>query len=99
MSQSAEDLAQKLIDNLDGCDLTTEETTTAIKNLKTFAEAKKLLDPDPIPDPEPTGAKAFFVRHSDALIKVAGTLAAITLIAGVETKGDVIFRTKASKYI
>lgn len=99
MSQSADDLAQQLIDSIDGCDLTLEETTTAIKNLKTFAEAKNLLDPDPIPDPEPTGTKAFFARHADALIKVVGTFGAIALIAAVETKGDVIFRTKASKYI
>lgn len=99
MSESADSLAQKLIDDIDGRDLTLEETSTAIKNLKTYAEAKKLLDPDPIPDPEPTGLKGFFARHSGDLIKVAGTLSAITLIAAVETKGDVIFRTKASKYI
>lgn len=99
MPESTDPLAQKLIADIESRDITLEETATAVKNLKTYAEAKKLLDPDPIPDPEPTGTKAFFVRHSADLIKVFGTLSAITLIAAVETKGDVIFRTKASKYI
>lgn len=76
-----------------------DEVTTRVKNLKTFAEAKKLIDPDPEPDPEPTGTKAFFVRHASDLIKVGGTLVVVSVIAVIEAKGDVIFRSKASKFI
>jgi hypothetical protein len=76
-----------------------DQTATRVKNLKTFAEARKLLDPDPIPDPEPTGPKAFFERHAGDFIKVGGTLIVVAVIAVVESKGDVIFRSKASKFI
>lgn len=90
-------LAKVIKDVLDSSDLT--ETSTAVKNLKTIAEAKNLIDPDPIPDPEPTGFKAFLERHSGDLIKVGGTLVVVSIIAVIETKGDVIFRSKASKFI
>lgn len=99
MSEPIDPLAEKLIADIENRDFSLEDTATAVKNLKTYAEAKKLLEPDPIPEPEPSGPKAFFVRHAGDLIKVGGTLSAIALIAAVETKGDVIFRTKASKYI
>ena len=99
MPKSLDDFYQKFIDDVGERDLCSNESTTAINNLKTFAEAKKLLDPDPIPDPEPTGVKAFFGRHAGDLIKVGGTLSAVALIGVFEAKGDVIFRSKASKYL
>lgn len=98
MPESTDSVTQKLIDDIDHA-TSLEVKSTAVKTLKTYAEAKKLLDPDPIPDPEPTGVKAFFARHAGDLIKVGGTLAAVATIAVIEAKGDVIFRSKASKFI
>ena len=98
MSESIDSLAQKLIDDV-AASTSEEETATAVKNLKTLGEAKKLFEPDPTPDPEPTGIKAFFSRHAGDLIKVGGTLSAVGLIAVIEAKGDVIFRSKATKYL
>lgn len=100
MSDSMDDVAQKFIDELmtdNGS--TPEETSDLVKNLKTLAEAKKLLDPEPEPVPEPTGAKAFFGRHGGDFIKGGFTLAAVVVIATIEAKGDVIFRSKATKYL
>lgn len=68
------------------------------KSLKTVTEAHDLVTPDPIPDPEPTGVRGFFHRHTGDLIKVGGTLSTVFLIATLENK-DLIFRSKASKLI
>jgi hypothetical protein len=99
MSDPIDTITQKLLDDLAASDFTTEDPATKIKTLKTFAEAQKLLEPEPIPDPEPTGPKAFFAKHAGDLIKVGGTLSVVSLIAVLEAKGDLIFRSKASKYI
>lgn len=99
MPEPIDDALSSLIDDINNTVGDPEKAATAVKNLKAFAEAKKLLDPDPIPEPEPTGIKAFFVRNSGDLIKVVGTLAVATVIAVIESKGDVIFRSKASKFI
>lgn len=98
MPEPLEEALTKLVDDLKATG-DANETSTRVKNLKTFAEAKKLLDPDPEPEKEPTGTKAFFVRHSSDLIKVGGTLVVVGVIAVIEAKGDVIFRSKASKFI
>lgn len=99
MSDSDDPVTKRLIDII--ADPTTEEKelSTHVKTLKTYEEAKKLMEPEPIPVPEPTGFKAFLDRHADALIKVGGTLAAVIAIAGIEAKGDIIFRSKATKYL
>lgn len=98
MSDSIDPTAQILIDKIDGAaDLA--ETSTAVKNFKAYAEAKNLLKPDPIPESEPSGFKGFLHRHAGDLIKVGGTLTVVGIIAIIETKGDVIFRSKASKFI
>lgn len=99
MSDSMDNVTQKLIDELMEADGTSEEAAALTKNLKTFAEAKKLLDPEPEPVPEPTGAKAFFGRYGGDLIKGGVTLTAVAVIAVIEAKGDVIFRSKATKYL
>lgn len=95
---SYEELTQKLIDDAVKADDDTV-LNDRVKALKTLAETQKLLEPEPTPVPEPDGVKGFFHRHTDALIKVGGTVIAIFAVAAVETKGDVIFRSKASKYI
>jgi hypothetical protein len=59
----------------------------------------KLLEPEPIPVPEPSGVRGFFHRHTGDLIKAGTTLSVVGLIAVVEAKGDVIFRSKATKLI
>ena len=99
MPETFEETQHKILKELDKYDSSSEQCTTAIKNLKTLAEAQQILKPDPIPDPEPTGFRGFMHRNSGDLIKVGGTLTAIALIGIVETKFDVIFRSKASKYI
>lgn len=98
MPESIDSVTQKLIDDVHNAE-DLEKTSTAVKNLKTLVEAKKLLEPDPIPDPEPSGFKAFLNRHAGDLIKVGGTLTIVGVIAVVEAKGDVIFRSKAAKFL
>lgn len=74
-----------------------DEYTNLLKQLETLNKAQTA---QPVPEtPEPTGAKAWFEKHSDALIKVGGTLSSVVLIGFVESKFDVIFRSKASKYL
>lgn len=99
MSDNRDTVVIQFTEQLIDLDASSDEATTAVKNLKTYAEAQKLLESDPIPEPEPTGMKAFFAKHSGELIKVGGTLSAILVISIVESRGDVIFRSKASKYI
>ena len=98
MPESIDSVAQKLIDDIDVAD-DLDKKSIAVKNLKTLAEAKKLLEPDPTPDPEPTGFKAFVKCHASDLIKVGGSISVVAIIAIIEAKGDVIFRSKASKFI
>lgn len=98
MPESIDSVTQKLIDDIDAAD-DLEKKSTAVKNLKTLAEAKKLLEEDPTPDPEPTGIKAWMKDHSGDLIKVGGSFLIVATIAVIEAKGDVIFRSKASKFI
>lgn len=99
MPETLDTVAQKLIEavakDLDDLD----KTSTAVKSLKTFAEAQDILKPDPEPDPEPTGVKAFLRRNDEHLMKIGGSIAVVALIALIEAKGDIIFRSKASKFI
>ena len=99
MPEISDPIVQRLIDLAEDPATEEKDLATHIKSIKTYAEAKKLLEPDPIPDPEPTGFKAFLDRHAPELIKVAGTLTVVGIIAAIEAKGDVIFRSKASKFI
>lgn len=99
MPETLDSVAQQLIDDVANDPTDQDKTALAVKNLKTFAEAKKLLDPEPKPDPEPRGLKAFLKRNEDNLIKGGVTVAVVAFIAVVEAKGDVIFRSKASKFI
>lgn len=98
MPEPIDDAVQKLIEDIDtATDL--NEKSTAVKNLKVLAETKKLLEPEPIPEPEPSGVKAFFNHHAGDLIKVGGSIVVVSVIAVIEAKHDIIFRSKASKFI
>lgn len=99
MPETFDTVTQTLLDDIVKPDLSAEDKSTAAKTLKTIAEAEVLRRPESIPDPEPTGAKAFFKNHTGDLIKVGGSLSIVALIAVIEAKGDVIFRSKASKFI
>lgn len=94
MSDSYEDFRTEIFSELKGRDVTDDGYTTALKNLEMLNKAEAAQK-----TVESKGTKAWFERHSDALIKVGGTLGAITLIGLVETKFDVIFRSKAAKYL
>jgi hypothetical protein len=75
----------------------TEKLTNIIKQIELINKAEAAQkEPE---TPEPKGAKAWFEKHSDALIKVGGTLSTVVLVGFVESKFDVIFRSKASKYL
>lgn len=99
MPDSPDPIAQKFLDVAADPATVGEELAANIKALKAYAEAKKLLEPEPEPVPEPTGFKAFLVRNSGDLIKAGTTLAAVVTIAVIEAKGDVIFRSKGTKFI
>lgn len=99
MSNPYDAVATKLISEVEKDLDDPDKTSTRVKNLKTFVEAQKLAEPEAEPIPEPTGMKAFFEHHSGDLIKVVGTLVVVSVIAVIEAKGDVIFRSKASKFI
>lgn len=99
MPEHIDDLIPQLINDVDSNKDDLDKTAIAVKNLKTFGEARNLIVPEIPEDPEPTGTKAFFVRHAGDLIKVGGSLLVVGVIAVIEAKGDVIFRSKASKFI
>lgn len=94
---SYEVVRQDIFSTLAGLDAQSDEYAKAVKALETLNKAESSL---PQPEtPEEKGTKAWFEKHSDALIRVGGTLTTVVLIGFVETKFDVIFRSKASKYL
>jgi hypothetical protein len=99
MPELNDPIVQRLVKAAENPETDDKEALAYIKSLKTYAEAKKLLEPEPIPEPEPTGVKAFFSRHAGDFIKAGTTLVVVTVIAVTEAKGDVIFRSKATKFI
>lgn len=94
---SFDDVRTKMLNQLADETFESEAATTIVKNLKTLQEAANIPD-SPSTDDE-TGFKAFLKRNSGDLIKAGSTLGAISLIGLFELKGDVIFRSKASKFI
>lgn len=95
MTNSIDDITQQLIDRI--ADAThDEDVSTNVKNLKIVADAKQILEP---PTPELEDQRGFFARHAGDLIKAGTTLTAVVVIAVIEAKGDVIFRSKATKYL
>jgi len=97
MTSSYETIRQTLLSTIANGTVGTEEYTNALKQLETLNKAEAAQkEPE---TPEPKGTKAWFEKHSDALIKVGGTLGTVVLVGFVESKFDVIFRSKASKYL
>lgn len=98
MTNLYEEQRVKLIKTMnDTLDEGSPEYLNAMKALTELNKAEATqLHPE---TPEPQGAKGWLERHSDALIRVGGTLATVVAVGFVETKFDVIFRSKASKYL
>lgn len=99
MSESFDNVIEGFVVQVGDMHPAHEGTTNAIKNLKTLAEARNLMQPELEPEPEPTGIRGFIRRNGGDLIKTATTFGVVAIIAGIEAKGDVIFRSKASKFI
>lgn len=91
---SYDTIRAEIFTELKGHDVTDEAYLTAIKALEGINKAEVAQKTE-----ESKGAKAWFDRHSDALIKVGGSAGIVVLIGIVETKFDVIFRSKAAKYL
>lgn len=97
MTASYDSLRQDLLTHLANSDEGSDQYTNALKQLETLNKAESAQkEPE---TPEPKGTKAWFEKHSDALIRVGGTLGTVVVIGFVESKFDVIFRSKASKYL
>jgi len=99
MTKSFDDAQSTLLAKIADSDMTIDGAATIAETLKTLAEAQKLLAPDSTTETEPTGLKGFLRRNSGDLIKAGSTLGAIVTIGIIETKFDVIFRSKATKFI
>lgn len=96
MPASYEDIRSKLLEKLDDVDTSEEDFASAMKNLKILEESYKInQDVNNVKEEK----KNFFQAHSSELIRVGGTLATVVAIGFIETKFDVIFRSKASKYL
>ena len=93
---SFDDVRTQMLNQLADETFESEAATTIIKNLKTFQEAANIPDS---PYDHEKGFKGFLKKNSGDLIKAGGTFGAIVLIGLFELKGDVIFRSKASKFI
>lgn len=98
MPASFEDIQSKTLDALIDADLSTEEASVMIKNLKILADTQATLTPDPEPEPEPKGTRAWLKKNSTELIKAGTTLTVVGVICFVEGK-DLILRSKATKFI
>jgi hypothetical protein len=100
MSNSYETIRGEILTELTGHDVTSDDYAKALKALEAINKAEATqYRPEPPAPPEPTGAKAWFDRHSDALIRVGGSVTTVVMVGFVESKFDVIFRSKASKYL
>lgn len=99
MTASFDDVRSKMLDQLLDETYESEAASTIIKNLKAFEDAATLANP-PAPEAEEfQGVRGFLKKNSGELIKAGSTISAIVLIGVFELKGDVIFRSKAARYI
>ena len=94
MDQRYEVLRSDLFAHIAGAEEGTEEYSNLIKQIDALNKAESSH-----PETPEKGVKAWFEKHSDALIKVGGTLGTVVTIGFIESKFDVIFRSKASKYL
>lgn len=97
-SASYDDVRSKMLDQLSDETFESEAASAIIKNLKTLEDAAETHTKSSNPE-EPTGVRGFFKKNSGDLIKAGTTVGAIVLIGVFELKGDVIFRSKAARYI
>ena len=89
---SHEEVEEAMRSELIGFDFSTEEATTAIRNYKTFVEAR----PAPEPQPEKEEPKqSWFEKHSEVLIKSGFAFLGVIVIVGGEKLGNHLYTTKA----
>lgn len=93
---SYEDIRNNLLEKLNDSDTTAAEFSDGVKSLKVLEEACK-INHDIVE--EDYTIKQFFKDHAGDFIRVGGTLATVVTIGFIESKFDVIFRSKASKHL
>lgn len=96
---------QDFLENVKDHDLSTEEATTAMKNLETFSKCRPPTpEPEPIPDPVPTTVwgkvKAGTSRVWDnettrVFIKAGGAFAGVAVVAYSTIKKDHVIERQA----
>lgn len=94
---SYEDIRNNLLDKLNDSDTGSTEFSDAVKSLKVLEEANKIHHDTEVE--EDYDWKRFLKDHAGDFIRVGGTLVTVVAIGIVENKFDVIFRSKASKYL
>lgn len=99
MSWSYEEIRNELLETISNLDPVDEAETYAdcLDKLEKINKAEAAEKETP--EVPPTGVKAWFDRHSDAFIRVGGTVVAIGAVAFAESKFDLIFKSKASRFI
>lgn len=96
MPASYEDIRSNLLETLNDSDTSADDYSNAMKNLKILEEAHKInQDVTNVKEEK----KNFVQAHASEFIRVGGTIATVLAIGFIETKFDVIFRSKASKYL
>lgn len=91
---SYEDIRNNVLDALSNKAPETDDFTSIMKNLKLLEESFKINQDVNVKD-----EKNFFQEHASDFIRVGGTIATVVVIGIIETKFDVIFRSKASKHL
>lgn len=95
MPASYEDVRASLLETLVDENTSSDDFSNAMKNLKILEESFKINQDVNVKEEK----KNFFQAHSSELIRVGGTIATVLTIGIIETKFDVIFRSKAAKYL
>lgn len=88
------DIRNLVLDKLETSAPESDDFTAAMKNLKLLEEAFKINQDSTVKED-----KNFFQEHASDFIRVGGTIATVVVIGIIETKFDVIFRSKASKHL
>jgi hypothetical protein len=91
---SYEDIRNSVLESLSTKAPEDDDFTNAMKNLKLLEEAFKINQDVTVKE-----EKNFFQEHASDFIRVGGTIATVVVIGIIETKFDVIFRSKASKHL
>jgi hypothetical protein len=105
LNESYDGTLEDLIDRFSKEDMTSEAATTAVKNLKTFAEVRAML-PEPEPEPESVPstklekvkagvASALDNETTRVLIKAGGAFAGVALVAWTTIHRDHVMERQA----